>query len=141
MKIRNFTTYLTEALDLTELDEEIGDSFPELKKDLLELISDTLEQVDDIKSVKKEDLNQFFTDYMTAGKNSDMIDELIEDNDIFNFYLKHQSDFDELLNDTGYMEQTPQENNVFSLYDVTIDGTKYGIWSLIEIMQNDLFSE
>jgi len=140
MKIRKFTTYLTEAIDLVQLEEEIGESFPELKNDLLDLINNTLEQ-SDIKNVKKEDLNNFFTDYITAGKNSDMIDELIEDNDIFNFYLKHQSDFDELLNDTGYMEQTPQENNVFSLYDVIIDGTKQGIWNLIEIMQSDLFSK
>jgi len=138
MKIRDFSTYLNEALDMTEIEEQIGESFPELKKDLLDLIDMTLE-ASDIKNVKKEDLNDFMTDYITAGKDADMIDELIEDNDIFNFYLKHQSDFDELLNDTGYMEKSPQENNVFSLYDVTIDGTKQGILSLMEIMQSDLF--
>jgi len=140
MKIRDFSTYLNEALDLTEIESEIGESFPELKKDLLDLIDLTL-QASDIKNVKKEDLNDFMTNYITAGKDAEMIDELIEDNDIFNFYLKHQSDFDELLNDTGYMEKSPQENNVFSLYDVTIDGTKQGIWNLMEIMQNDIFPE
>ena len=140
MKIKNFTTYLTEDIDLTELEEEVGESFTELKMDLLDLINQTLEETSDIKNVTKEDLNDFFTDYITAGKDAEMIDDLVEDNDIFNFYLKHQSDFDELLNDTGYMEQTPQQNNVFSLYDVTIDGTKQGIWNLIEIMQSDLFS-
>ena len=139
MKIKNFTTYLTEDIDLTELEEEVGESFPELKMDLLDLINLTLEETSDIKNVKKEDLNDFFTNYITAGKDSEMIDQLVEDNDIFNFYLKHQSDFDELLNDTGYMEKTPQENNVFSLYDVVIDGTKQGIWNLIEIIQSDLF--
>lgn len=139
MKIKNFTTYLTEDIDLTELEEKVGDSFPELKMDLLDLINQTLEETSDIKNVKTEDLNDFFTDYITAGKDSEMIDQLVEDNDIFNFYLKHQSDFDELLNDTGYMEKTPQENNVFSLYDVIIDGTKQGIFNLIEIMQSDLF--
>jgi len=138
MQIRNFSTYLNEALDMTEMEEQVGDSFPELKMDLLVLINDTLETAAS-EEVKKEDLNTFFTDYITTGKDADMIDELIEDNDIFNFYLKHQSDFDELLNDTGYMNQTPQQNNVFSLYDVTIDGTKQGIWNLMEIMQNDLF--
>jgi len=138
MKIRVFSDYLNEALDLTELQEEVGESFPELKMDLLEMIDMTLE-ASDIKNVKKEDLNDFFTNYITAGKDADMIDELVEDNDLFNFYLKHQSDFDELLNDTGYMEKSPQENNVFSLYDVTIDGTKQGILSLMEILQSDLF--
>ena len=68
-----------------------------------------------------------------------MIDALIEDNDIFNLYLTHQSDFDELLNDTGYMEQTLKDNNVFSLYDVVIDGTKRGILNLVEILQSELF--
>lgn len=140
MEIKKFTSYLTEALDMQEIEENIGDSFTELKQDLLDLINGTLEE-SDIKDVKKEDLNDFMTDYIATGKDAGMIDELIEDNDIFNFYLKHQSDFDELLNDTGYMEQSPQENNVFSLYDVVIDGTKQGIWNLIEIMQNDIFSE
>ena len=139
MKIRNFSNYLNEELEITELEEEVGESFPELKMDLLDLINLTLEETSDIKNVKKEDLNDFFTNYITAGKDSEMIDQLVEDNDIFNFYLKHQSDFDELLNDTGYMEKTPQENNVFSLYDVVIDGTKQGIWNLIEIIQMDLF--
>jgi hypothetical protein len=138
MEIKKFTSYLNEALDLTELEENIGESFLDLKKDLLELIDQTLED-SDIKNVKKEDLNDFMTNYIADGKDANMIDELIEDNDIFNFYLKHQSDFDELLNDTGYMEKSPQENNVFSLYDVIIDGTKQGIWNLIEIMQNDIF--
>lgn len=140
MKIRTFTTYLTEKVDMEELEENIGESFPELKKDLIDLINNTLEQ-SDIKNVTSEDINEFMTDYITAGKDAESIDELIEDNDIFNFYLKHQSDFDELLNDTGYMEKSPQENNVFSLYDVVIDGTKQGIWNLMEIMQNDIFSE
>lgn len=138
MKIRTFSTYLNEALDINELTEQFGDSFPELKKDLLSLINNTLEQTSS-KSVKQEDLNDFMTKYLTTGKDVDMIDELIEDNDIFNFYLKHQSDFDELLNDTGYMEKTPHENNVFSLYDITIDGTKQGILNMIEILQYDLF--
>jgi len=139
MKIKNYSHYLNEELEITELEEEVGESFPELKMDLLDLINLTLEETSDIKNPKKEDLNDFFTDYMTAGKDSEMIDQLVEDNDIFNFYLKHQSDFDELLNDIGYMEKSPQENNVFSLYDVIIDGTKQGIWNLIEIMQSDLF--
>jgi hypothetical protein len=138
MKIKNFSTYLNEALDLSEFEEQIGESYPELKMDLLELINNTLDETSN-EEVKKEDLNDFFTNYIEAGKNADMIDQLIEDNDVFNFYLKHQSDFDELLNDTGYMSQTPQENNVFSLYDVTIDGTKQGIWNLIEILKSDLF--
>lgn len=140
MEIKKFTSYLTEALDMSEIEENIGESFPELKKDLLDLINGTLED-SDIKNVNKDNLNDFMTDYIAAGKDADMIDELIEDNDIFNFYLKHQSDFDELLNDTGYMEKSPQENNVFSLYDVIIDGTKQGILNLMEIMQSDIFSE
>jgi hypothetical protein len=139
MEIKKFNTYLNEAIDLDEIYENIGESFTELKKDLIDLINNTLES-SDIKNVSKEDLNDFITNYITAGKNVDMIDELVEDNDIFNFYLKHQSDFDELLNDTGYMSKSPEENGVFSLYDVIIDGTKQGIMNLMEIIQSDIFS-
>jgi len=138
MEIKKYSTYLTEALDLDKINEKIGESFFELKIDLLELINDTLEESEDIKHVNEKDLDEFLTNYIAAGKDVDMIDELIEDNDIFNFYLKHQSDFDELLNDTGYMEKSPEENSVFSLYDIIIDGTKQGIINLMEILQSDL---
>lgn len=139
MEIKKYSSYLTEALDLDEINEKIGESFTELKIDLIDLINDTLEESDDIKHVSEKDLNEFLTNYIAAGKDVDMIDELIEDNDIFNFYLKHQSDFDELLNDNGYMGKTPEQNGVFSLYDIIIDGTKQGIVSLMEILQTDLF--
>ena len=138
MKIRNYTTYLKGSLNLEEIYDMVGDSFTDLKKDLLDLINNTIEESSD-KSIKREDLKDFMSKYIQEGKDVNMIDDLIEDNDIFNFYLKHQSDFDELLNDTGYMEKTPQENNIFSLYDITIDGTKQGIWNLVEILYSDIF--
>jgi len=138
MNIRKFSTYLVEALNMKEINEEINDTYKELKEDLLDLINKTLEESDK-KDITKEDLNDFMNKYVIAGKDVDMIDELIEDNDIFNFYLKHQSDFDELLNDTGYMSKSPKDNNVFSLYDVIIDGTKQGIIEIIEILQSELF--
>lgn len=137
MKITNYTQYINEALNIKKIKSDLSDTYSDLKNELIDLINNTLEESD--KEVKKTDLNNFFNEYITSGKNNDMIDSLIEDNDIFNFYLKYQSDFDSILNETGYMEKTPKQNNVYSLYDVIIDGTKQGIWDLIEIMQSELF--
>lgn len=139
MVVKNYTTYLTESLNLDDLYLKLSDSHTELKKDLIEIINITLEESSDIKNIKSKDLNVFFSDFIADGKNSDLIDSLIEDNDIFNFYLKHQSSFDELLNDIGYMEKSPHNNGIFSLYDIIIDGTKQGIYNVIEIMQSELF--
>ena len=44
MKIKKFTTYLTEALDLVQLEEEIGESLPELKKDY-EILSQNFSEI------------------------------------------------------------------------------------------------
>jgi hypothetical protein len=70
-----------------------------------------------------------------------MINKLVEDNDIFNFYLKFQSEIDELLNDTKYMDESPSNNNVFSLYDVVIDGTKQSILDILESIKDKLFKK
>lgn len=137
MEIKKYTSYLNEEVDLTELTDKLSEKYLELKKDLSELINITLEE-SDLKTVTEDDVKKFMEEYLESSDGVEMIDELIEDNDIFNFYLKHQSDFDELLNDVGYMGKSPEENGVFSLYDVVINGTKVGIKELVKILKDEL---
>ena len=139
MKIRKYDSFITETINLDEYYEKLDEKFVDLKKDILQYINDTLEENNEIKHVNDSHLEEFIKEYVTSGKDSDMIDNLIEDNDIFNFYLKHQSDIDELLNDSGYMTDSPNQNNVYSLYDVVIDGTKESIFSVIKEFEDSLF--
>ena len=54
------------------------------------------------------------------------------------FYLKHQSDIDDLLNKTGYLKKSPTDNNVFSLYDIIMDGTKQSIVEVMELLKKEV---
>lgn len=134
-KYNNF--YIIEKLDLNKLSGKLTDEYKDLKTDLIDIVNDTLEETSD-ESVKNEDLMSFIDEYISKGKESNLLDGLIEDNDIFNFYLKHQSDIDELLNDSKYMDKSPKENNVFSLYDVIMDGTKEAIIEVFKIIKKEL---
>jgi len=140
MEIKKFTNYIVEKIDLTEIEGKIGDKYTELKTGLIELIEESLKGSSD-DNVNMIDIENFIGDYISSGKDASMIDGVIEDNDIFNFYLKYQSDIDELLNNSKYMDNSPKHNNVYSLYDVVIDGTKEAILETLKMMQKDLFKK
>ena len=139
MKIEKFKNFLVEKLDYSDIESRLDSENIELKNDIIEMIEDSLKS--STETVNMIDLENFINDYISSGKDASMIDGLIEDNDIFNFYLKFQSEIDELLNNIDYMDKTPNENNVFSLYDVVIDGTKESILVILKKINDELFSE
>ena len=139
MKIEKFKNFLVERLDYSDIEDRLDAEYNELKVEIVKMIEDSLKGATE--TVNMIDIENFISDYISSGKDANMIDGLIEDNDIFNFYLKHQSSIDELLNDSGYMGESPTTNNVFSLYDVVIDGTKEAILLILNKINTELFSE
>jgi len=140
MKIRKYSSFLVEKLDFDDIKERLDDSYIDLKSELIEMIEETLKNIKNAE-ITMTDLEDFINDYISVGKDANMIDKLVEDNDIFNFYLKFQSEIDELLNETKYMDESPSNNNVFSLYDVVIDGTKQSILDILESIKDKLFKK
>ena len=137
MIIKKYNDFLVEKLDLDKLNNKFTEDFKDLKTDLLDYMNETLEETSD-ENVKNEDLIRFIDDYISKGKESSILDGLIEDNDVFNFYLKHQSDIDELLNKSEYLNKSPKDNNVFSLYDIIMDGTKEAIIETMKIIKTEI---
>ena len=140
MEIKKYTNYIVEKLDLKDIEERLGNKYSELKNGLITMIEDSLKGSKE-DNVNMIDIENFIGDYISSGKDASMIDGVIEDNDIFNFYLKYQSDIDELLNDTKYMDLSPKHNNVYSLYDVVIDGTKQSVLEALKMIKKDLFKK
>jgi hypothetical protein len=132
MIVKKFNTFIvTEKLDLDSLKGKVGEENSDLKMDLVSLMNRTLESNSD-ENVKNDDLVKFIDEYISVGKDSTSIEGLIEDNDIFNFYLKHQSDIDTILNKNGYLQKSPVDNNVFGLFDIMLDGTKEAILDILK---------
>lgn len=51
------------------------------------------------------------------------IEGLINESDIYDFYLKYRNQIDECLNDINFYDTSASEMNVFGLYDFVIKGT------------------
>lgn len=119
--MRKFTVYLKEAEEVqveTNLKDELTDM---IKKSLNTSDSKTVE--DFISAYKKD-----------SEKNQ--IEGLINNADIYDFYLKYDEDIDEILTKNNFYDKSPKELNVFSLYDYIIVGTKEAVNYIINSFNN-----
>lgn len=132
--MKNFTQYfkMNEDLD-SELRDKISSDYKSLKRGILELIEKTVDE-----SEKLLNVQNFMNDYI--DDEDTILEEFVENNDIYDFYLKYQSDVDSILSDNEYYDKSPSELSVFSLYDYVIEGTKEAVKMCIEEMYDELFS-
>jgi hypothetical protein len=141
MKIEKFTVFINEALDFNDIRSNIKNTYSEIKIELIDKIENSLKEIKKENEINIIDVEDFIKDYISNGKESNLFDDLINDNDLFNFYLKYQSDIDKLLNEKKYMDKSPKEHNIFSLYDVIIDGTKQAILELILMLNKEIIKK
>lgn len=110
--MKKFTFYLTEA-------EQINIDIS-LKDDIMDMIKQSL-NTSDSKTVE---------DFILAFKtepDKNQIEGLINDADIYDFYLKYQDDIDKILSDGDFYKKSPSELNIYSLYSYIIIGTKEAV--------------
>jgi hypothetical protein len=99
-------------------------------------ISDELK--DEIKSLIKKTIKnsggeyKSFIDKFIKSPEDVKIEGLINDSDIYDFYLKYRNDIDELLNNINYFDEIPSESNTFGLYDYIINGTERAIKEVVK---------
>ena len=60
------------------------------------------------------------------------IEGLINDSDIYDFYLKYRNEIDELLGDINFYDEVPSEINVFGLYDYITKGTMKAVEEIVK---------
>ena len=65
-----------------------------------------------------------FVDSYNKSPEDFQIEGLINDSDIYDFYLKYRNEIDELLNDINFFDEIPSDNNSYGLYEYVINGTK-----------------
>jgi len=112
--------------------DKIREEYKGLKNGVLDLIEKNIEKEHDIINIQN-----FISEYLQNPDNN-MI-EFTDSHDVFSFYLKHQNDIDELLNSKNYYDKKPKDENVFSLYDYMINGTKKSVEYIMEIFKDELF--
>jgi len=118
--IKNFTNYIKEANEDESLDT---DKYNDLMEDIKSMIESTIENGGGEFDTFVSSFNKDPEDFKIEG--------LINESDIYEFYLKYRNDIDEILNDVKYFDEVPTENNIFGLYEYTINGTERAVKELV----------
>lgn len=108
--------------DVTTPDEN---KYSELKEEIKSLIEDTIEN-----SGGEYDS---FVDSFIKNPEDVKIEGLINESDIYDFYLKFRGEVDELLNDIKFYDEIPSELNVNGLYDYVIKGTEKAVIESVKL--------
>ena len=89
MKIQKFDQYLNEDL-LTDVNDKLSDENKDIKEDLTKMIQ---------KSINSDDMGVFIEklDSIIRNPNESSIEGLIQDAQIYDFYLKYRNEVDETL--------------------------------------------
>lgn len=131
--MKNFAQYFKINEDLNDdVKDKLSNDYKSLKSGILELLENTVEEPDKLLNVQN-----YMDDYIN---NDDVIlENFVENNDIYEFYLAYQSDIDSILSDNEFYDKNPSELSIFSLYDYVIEGTKESVKLCMEEMYNELF--
>ena len=113
-----------------DFSQKLSDDFKPLKKGILKLIDATLEG-------DKTKLQDFLDSY-TKSDSEDILDGFVEDAELFEFYLKYQTNIDEILDNMGYYDDPPE---VKSLYDYVINGTFDAVIYAMKEIKKELYEK
>ena len=127
--IKNFKQY-NEALS-DDLSEKISGDYEDLKSELLDKIESSLNSTD-INVV-----NDFINSFLENDSES-VIEGLVNDSDIYEFYLKHTESIDEILNEGGFFDKSAKEYGVVGLYDYLVYGTNRAVKNVVNRIKNDI---
>lgn len=123
MKIKKYENFINE-----DLKSELSSGLEGENKDLKESIIDKI-----IKSLNTDDkkvFDEFISAYIKDSEGN-QIEGLINDSDIYEFYLSNRNDIDALLSKLNFYDEVPSDMNSFSLYDYVVKGTKKAISEII----------
>lgn len=127
--IRKFKQY-NESLS-QDLDSKLSDEFKSLKSELLDMIE---------KSLNSSDINvvdDFINSYLDDDSES-VIEGLVNDSDVYEFYLKYTDSIDEILNDGEFFKLSPSEHGVVGLYDYLVYGTRKAIKNAVNRIKKEI---
>ena len=130
MKIHKFYNFISEGL-VDDIKPLLSDDNRNIKEGLSQYIEDSL---------KSEDMKLFqeFLDSYDRNPKDSEIDGLVNDVDVYSFYIKYRNEIDKILSDLKFYEKKPSEMDSFGLYDYVIKGTKEAISDVIKKIKEEL---
>ena len=126
--LKRYTQFIKEADETVENKPTDSSKFTEIKEELKSMIEKTIE--------KSGGEYKSFVDSFVKNPTDVKIEGLINDSDIYDFYLKWRNDIDEILNDSNFFDEVPSEINSFGLYDYMIKGTQRAIEEAVKMLSS-----
>ena len=118
--IRKYKQFL-EANEFENKKSNISDEF---KNEIKEMIDKTIE--------KSGGEFKSFVEKFIQEPNDTKIEGLINDSDLFDFYLKWRNDIDPILNDIRFFDESPNKVGVVGLYEYVVSGTNKSISEVVK---------
>lgn len=129
--IKKYVQFITEDNEVPETEvqnqESNSDKDSDIKNEVKSMIDKTIE--------KSGGEFKSFVDSFIKGDDV-KIEGLINDSDIYDFYLKWRNDIDEILNNSKFFDEVPSELNSFGLYDYMIKGTERAIQETVKLLSS-----
>lgn len=125
MKLKYFNQFIFEQVE----DSEVKDDsvYTDLQNDLKEMIEKSLKTSDE------KTAEDFISAYLRDPEKT-QIEGLINDSDVYEFYLKYRNNIDEILSEVNFYDEKPSDMDSFSLYDYIIVGTKRAIKEVMNML-------
>lgn len=115
--VKRYLEFIKEANE--EVKKVDSSKYTEIKDEIKSMIEKTIE--------KSGGEFASFVDKFVKEPEDVKIEGLINDSDLYDFYLKFRNDIDEILNDIKFFGNAPSEVNAIGLYDYLIKGTQKAI--------------
>ena len=122
--VKRYFQFIKEASE--EIAKADSSKYTEIKDEIKSMIEKTIE--------KSGGEFASFVEKFVKEPEDVKIEGLINDSDLYEFYLKFRNDIDELLNDIKFFGSAPSEANALGLYDYLIKGTQKAIEETVKIL-------
>lgn len=122
--VKRYLEFIKEANE--EVQKVDSSKYTEIKDEIKSMIEKTIE--------KSGGEFTSFVDKFVKEPEDVKIEGLINDSDLYDFYLKFRNDIDEILNDIKFFGNAPSEVNAIGLYDYLIKGTQKSIEEAVKLL-------
>jgi hypothetical protein len=120
-KIKKYSTYIKSIRAINESEES---DVSGIEGDIKSMIEKTIKNIGGEFSL--------FVDSFKQNPYDVKIEGLINDSDVYDFYLKWRNDIDEILNNINFFDEAPSESGSFGLYDFIIKGTERAVIEIVK---------
>lgn len=123
MEIKRYVAFITEAEEQPK-DMSVFDS---MKEDVRSMIEKTIE------ASGGESVKSFAKNFI---KNPDdvKIEGLVNDDQVYDFWLKHENEVDELLNQVDFFDESPNDLNSVGTYKYIIAAATRAVLEIVRML-------